>query len=111
MLYRHNAGENQSKNGQAVWLLLYCLGVQTERTGKSQSNGNGVFRQLYKILNTHNTRREDAKSKTFAPFLFAYSPQGKKKTQQHTHKDKTREQAKDNQNKADKVKDKKQVKR
>ena len=30
LLYRHNAGENQSKNGQAVRRMLYCLGVQTE---------------------------------------------------------------------------------
>ena len=45
------------------------------------------------------------------PF-FAYSPIGKKKLQtKQERKDKTRGQAKDNQNKADKVKDKKQVKR
>ena len=47
-----------------------------------------------------------------APFLFAYSPIGKKKLQtKQERKDKTRGQAKDNQNKADKVKDKKQEQR
>ena len=49
------------------------------------------------------------------PFLFAYSPKGKKKLQtKQERKDKARGQAKDNQNKADKAKDKsrsKEIKR
>ena len=63
-----------------------------------------------KHINKHTTHEE--RTQGIAPFLFAYSPKGKKKLQtKQERKDKTRGQAKDNQNKADKVKDKKQVKR
>ena len=59
-----------------------------------------------KHLNKPTTHEE--RTQGIAPFLFAYSPKGKKKLQtKQERKDKTRGQAKDNQNKADKVKDKK----
>ena len=90
---------------------------QPNELEKAKATATEFFDNVTRIWTTkqaHDTRREDAR-KPFAPFLFAYSPKGKKKTQRpqrHKNKqDKTREQAKDNQNKADKVKDKKQVKR
>ena len=67
----------------------------------SAGNNGNVQRHLIqqpkgrKIARTDqpNTRREDARSKTFAPF-FAYSPQGKKKTQQANKESKSKKKDK-----------------
>ena len=83
---------------------------QPNELERAKATATEFFDNVTRIwtLTTHQERTHQHG----APFLFAYSPKGKKKTQRHKNKqDKTRGQAKDNQNKADKAKDKKQVKR